>query len=269
MVFSLFKKKEKSDAPAKAATMKAVQIDAYGDLSEMKYRDAPKPVPEPGEVLVRVRAAGANPFDCKVRRGILKDFYRLDMPVTLGSDFAGEIEAVGDGVPGAMRPGDRVYGLSTPMDGGTYAEYLTIDHKFARPMPQVSFEDASVMPMVGQTAWYGLVNLANVSAGQKVLVHAGAGGVGAMAIQIAKHFGAHVVTTCSTRNCDLVKELGADEIVDYTQSDFRTAIKDVDIAIDPLGGDEVNLLREGANGLFATTDSFTSFRARGHPCRSG
>lgn len=232
-----------SDSPASdntAPTMRAVQITGYGGLENLQLREIPRPRPRSGQVLVRVHAAGVNPFDCKVRAGRLAGFYPLELPATAGADFAGEVVEVSEGVT-RLKVGDRVYGLCNPLQGGCYAEFLAVDEQLARVMPSnISYEAGAALPMVGQTALYALDTLGQVKAGDNVLVHAGAGGVGAVAIQIAKHRGARVFATCSARNIEAVRALGADVVIDYTTTDFRTVAKDIDLAVDPLG-EEVNL----------------------------
>jgi NADPH:quinone reductase-like Zn-dependent oxidoreductase len=221
-------------------TMQAVQITRYGEEDGLELREVARPTPRAGQVLVRIRAAGVNPFDCKIRRGWLAGFYPLDLPATAGGDFAGEVAELGEGVTG-LTVGERVYGMINPMQGGTYAQYLAVDAALARRAPaNVDFTEVAGLPMAGQTALHALVNLGGVTSGNRVLIHAGAGGVGGMAIQIAKVAGAHVYATCSTRNVQMVRELGADEVIDYTTTDFRQVARDIDLAVDPLG-DEVNL----------------------------
>ncbi len=220
--------------------MKAVQIQNYGGLDALEVRDVPTPTPGPGQALIRIRAAGVNPFDVKIRSGWLAAFYPLTLPHTLGCDYAGEVVEVGEGVT-TLAPGQKVFGLVTPMQGGTYAEYLAVDAGLVRPMPAVlSFEDAAALPMVGQTALFALTTLGGLQPGQTVFVHAGSGGVGGAAIQIAKALGARVAATTSTANVEAVKALGADQVIDYKTTDFRTVLKDVDLAIDTVGG-EANL----------------------------
>lgn len=230
--------------------MKAVQIQDYGDAGALVLTDVAMPVVGPGQVLVRVAAASVNPFDIKVRAGWLRGFFPLPMPHTLGTDFAGQVVEVGSDVDG-LRRGQRVFGMLTPMHGGTYAEYLAVDAGMVRPSPTTLTDiDAAALPLVAVTALLSVVELAQVRQGQTVLVHGAGGGVGGAAVMIAKSLGARVVATCGTDKVDHVRALGADEVIDYQKSDFRSLVRDVDAVIDPIGG-EVNarsyevLRREG------------------------
>ncbi|MDM0032399.1 NADP-dependent oxidoreductase [Variovorax sp. J22P271] len=218
--------------------MKAMQIHEYGDPEVLRVVEIAPPVPGPGQVLVRVRAAGVNPFDAKIRSGWLQAFFPLSLPQTMGGDFAGTVAALGEGAKG-FDEGDRVYGMLSPMHGGTYAEYLVLDANLMRHAPRtLSFEEAAGLPMAATTAYIAVAELANVQSGQRVLVHGGAGGVGAAAIQIAKQRGAHVAATCSSGKVELVRSLGADQVIDYTQTDFRVDLQErVDVVIDPIGGE--------------------------------
>jgi len=220
--------------------MKAVTMHEYGGPDVLKLEDVPKPDLRPGHVLVRVRAASVNPFDTKVRRGFLRSFFDVDMPHILGADYAGEVEAVGPGVM-ELALGDRVWGLTIAVFPGSYAEYVVLPAAIVRRMPaNLDFPAAAAVPMGGMTAWYALHTLGGLAAGQRVLVHGGAGGVGSYAVQIAKAAGAEVIATCSTANVEYVRALGADRVIDYQTQDFTALVQDADLAVDPLGG-ETNL----------------------------
>jgi NADPH:quinone reductase-like Zn-dependent oxidoreductase len=217
--------------------MQAVQIRQYGGDEVLELVECPKPSAGPGQLLVKIHAAGVNYYDVKIREGWLRQFFPLQFPHTLGNDFAGVVEEVGEGVTG-FQPGDRVFGLITVFHGGTYAEYLAVDASLVRHAPaNMPLDEAAGLPMVGLTALIALVQLGNLQRGQRVLIHAGSGAVGGAAIQLAKHMGAHVVATCSACNTDFLYTLGADEVVDYTSTDFRTIAKDIDLAVDVIGGD--------------------------------
>ncbi|MEM1103680.1 MAG: NADP-dependent oxidoreductase, partial [Pseudomonadota bacterium] len=192
------------------------------------------------EVLIDVRAAGVNPFDCKIRKGMFERIFPRPFPLVPGTDFAGVVVEKGFDVS-ELEVGDKVYGLLDPGRFGTYTE-RTVSLSYAvRRMPSnLSFEEAASIPMGAVTAWFALSNVAGVSKGRRVLVHGGAGGVGSAAIQIAKHFGAWVATTCSERNVEYCRSLGADEVVDYAATDIREALSDIDVVLDPIGG-ETNL----------------------------
>lgn len=218
-------------------TMKAVQISRYGDEDVLEYVDVPRPTPQAGQALVKINAAGLNYYDIKIREGWLQGFFPLQMPHIMGNDFAGEIVALGEGA-GRFQVGDKVYGLITVMHGGTYAEYLAVDENLIRGMPHNStYLEAASLPMPGLSGLIAMHDLANIQAGQRLLYHGGAGGVGVMSIQIAKARGAYVIATCSANNMDFVRELGADEVIDYNGVDFREVAKDIDVAVDTIGGD--------------------------------
>ncbi|MEL7977817.1 NADP-dependent oxidoreductase [Isoptericola sp. F-RaC21] len=200
-------------------------------------------VSEPGvgdhDVLVRVTAAGVNQLDEKIREGEFKAILPAKTPLTLGHDVAGTVIRVGAGVTG-FRPGDQVF--ARPRDGriGTFAERIAIDEAdLAHAPARLSPVEAASLPLVALTAWQALVVRGNVQPGQKVLVHAGAGGVGSIAIQLAKHLGAHVATTASAKNADFVRDLGADVVVDYRSQDFEAELSGYDLVLDSLGGDNL------------------------------
>jgi NADPH:quinone reductase-like Zn-dependent oxidoreductase len=219
--------------------MKAVVLRGYGGHDAYRLEEADGPAAGPGEVLVEVHAASINPFDTKIRAGYLARFFPLALPHIPGIDYAGTVAGIGSGVSG-FSVGDRVWGMADSRRPGTFAEYVAVEARLVRPMPKsLDFLQAAAVPLAGVTAWMA-VDLGGVSAGQSVLVHGGAGGVGGYAIQIAKHLGAHVASTCSTANLDYVLSLGADRAIDYTREDFAAVLKDVDVAIDPFAG-EVNL----------------------------
>lgn len=217
--------------------MKAVVIDKYGGRDELKLRDMPMPQMGDKDLLVEVHAASVNPVDWKVREGYLGETLRFDMPLILGWDMAGIVRVTGPGVVN-FKAGDKVFSRTDIRRSGTYAEYVAVDENYAALMPtNLSFVDAASIPLVGLTSWQALVDFAAVKAGQQVLVHAGAGGVGSFAIQLCKSKGAYVATTCSTANVSFVKELGADHVVDYTKSDFSLELHNYDVVFDTVGGD--------------------------------
>ncbi len=216
--------------------MKAIQIRDYGDDSVMSLNELESPQPGAGQVRVDVAAASANPFDLKVRAGWLRAFFPLPMPHTLGTDFAGTVSAVGDGVT-SVAVGDRVFGMLAPMLGGTFCEQIVVDQRLVRRSPSnLSDIEAAALPLAAVTALIAVSELAQVRPGQRVLVHGGGGGVGGAAVMLAKHFGATVVATCGGDKCDMVRDLGADEVVDYRSGDFRQTVAPVDAVIDPIGG---------------------------------
>ena len=221
-------------------TMHAAVLGGYGPPESISIAQVPVPAMAPhNEVMIEVHAAGLNPFEAKLRRGWLAGLFTLPLPHVLGCDVAGVVVAKGFDVADAeLAIGDRVYGLIDTMRSGSYAEYVTAPSYLLRRMPaNLSFEAAAAVPMAACTAWYGLVTLAGLKAGQRVLVQAGSGGVGGFAIQIAKAHGAFVATTASAANHDHVRGLGADVVVDYQTSDFRNLGKDFDIVLDVIGGE--------------------------------
>lgn len=221
-------------------TMRAALLGGYGPPEALTLGEVPVPPMAPhNEVLIEVHAAGLNPFEAKLRRGWLAGLFPLPLPHVLGCDVSGVVIAKGfDVADEELAVGDRVYGLIDVMRSGSYAEYATAPSYLVRRMPTtLSFEEAATVPMAACTAWYGLVTLAGISAGQRVLIQAGSGGVGSFAIQIAKAHGAWVATTASAANHDYVKALGADAVVDYQSADFRSLGQDFDIVLDVIGGE--------------------------------
>lgn len=217
--------------------MKAVVLTNHADTYEvLELREMERPKIGPRDVLIEVHAAGFNPFDCKLRKGWLRRFYPFPLPHVLGNDVAGVVVEKGPAVF-EFNVGDRVYGLQATMRWGAYAEYCAIDAGAVRRIPaKLSFEQAAVTPMVLETAWLGLVDYALVRPGQFVLVHGGAGGVGSMAVQLARALGATVATTCSTDAVDFVRSIGAHVVIDYKTQDFTRVLRDVDVVFDPIGG---------------------------------
>jgi NADPH:quinone reductase-like Zn-dependent oxidoreductase len=213
--------------------MKAVRFHDYGAASVLSVEHVQRPDPKAGEVLVRVHAAAVNAMDWRLRAGHLKEYMPLQLPHTPGYEFAGVVEELGEGVAG-FGTGDRVFGRGS----GTYAEYAVAPVATIAHMPQaLSFEQATTLGMSGVTAWVGLFDVAQLQPGQRVLVHGGAGGVGSLAVQLARWKGAHVSATTSTANVDHVRSLGADEVIDYTATRFEDAVRGVDVVFDAVGGD--------------------------------
>jgi len=216
--------------------MKAAAFSAYGGPEVLKIMDLETPKPGPGEVLVEVRAASVNPVDWKMRQGMLKDFFPVSFPRILGRDMAGVVAGLGEGVTG-FKPGDRVYAMNDAKRQGTLSEFMTIAPALLRLMPKnVDFVGAAALPLAFMTAWISLVKVGELKRGERILIHAAAGGVGSLAVQIAKHLGATVVATCSARNIDYVKGLGADQVIDYRATDFAEAVRDLDVVYETVGG---------------------------------
>ncbi|MFI6815905.1 NADP-dependent oxidoreductase [Nonomuraea sp. NPDC050328] len=214
-------------------TMRAIGQDGFGGPEVLKVIEVERPEPGPAEVLVRVHAAGVNPTDSWHREtGGL-----AGAVVPLGWDLSGVVEAVGPGVA-TLAPGDEVFGMPRhPLPAGTYAEYVTSPARhLVRKPARLTHEQAAALPLAALTAWQALVDVAEVRAGQRVLVHAAAGGVGHLAVQIAKARGAHVIGTARTAKHEFLRGLGADELIDYTETDFETVVEPVDVVVDAIGG---------------------------------
>ena len=215
--------------------MKALAIRRYG--APMEMMELPRPEPGPGELLVRVRAAGVNPIDHKIRDGAVKVLLPFSFPLVLGTDLAGDVEAIGPGVT-KFKLGDAVYSRVDNDHIGAFAEYALVRESAAALKPaRLDYAQAASLPLVALTAWQALVELARLRAGQNVLIHAGSGGVGTVAIQLAKHLGARVSTTAGARNHALVRSLGADVAIDYRTTRFESVVKDQDVVLDTQGGD--------------------------------
>lgn len=219
-----------------ASTMRAVVQHAFGGPEVLRVEQVPRPAPLPTEVLVQVRAAGINPVDWKTRAGKGMAGVLGEPPFTVGWDVSGVVAEVGFGVT-TLKPGDEVFGMPWfPRAAGAYAEYVTAPtRQFARKPTNISHEQAAATPLAALTAWQALVDTAHVESGQRVLIHAAAGGVGHLAVQFAKHFGAYVIGTASSGRHAWLSELGADELIDYTTTRFEHAVKDVDLVIDLVG----------------------------------
>jgi NADPH:quinone reductase-like Zn-dependent oxidoreductase len=216
--------------------MKAAQIDEYGK-DALHVAEAPKPSIRPSQALVEVAAAGVNPFDVKVRDGLVRDMAELRFPATLGGDVAGTVIAIGEEVKN-FKPGQAVYGQANALGGqGAFAEVVAVDTEQLALKPSgIDFVTAAALPLVACSAYRALVDHMNLQPGQKVLIHGGAGGIGSIAIQLAKHLGAYVATTASAPDADFVTSLGADEVIDYRARDFAAPLKDYDAAYDTIGG---------------------------------
>ncbi|MGF1480218.1 MAG: NAD(P)-dependent alcohol dehydrogenase [Cyanophyceae cyanobacterium] len=215
--------------------MKAVTINQYGLSDVLQYRDVDQPALAPNRLLVRVYASSVNPVDWKIRKGDLQLLSGYDFPLILGCDFAGVVEAVGAEVT-LFQPGDEVYGMVNPLDGGAYAEYVAAPESGTAPKPgNMSFEEAAAVPVAALTALQSLLDLGQMRPGQQVLINGASGGVGTFAVQIAKAMFAQVTAVCSSKNFDLVQSLGAEAVIDYSQQDFTQLLKEYDIIFDAVG----------------------------------
>ncbi|MCJ7513745.1 MAG: NADP-dependent oxidoreductase [Anaerolineales bacterium] len=221
------------------SVMKAVCIHAYGGIKELAYEEAPRPKPGDSEVVIRVLATTVNPFDCAVRAGYLSAFLNYTLPVILGTDASGIIEEVGPGVT-TFKRGDNVYARGGVTREGANAEYVVVPASDVAAKPRsLDHIHAAALPHVSLTAWQALIELADLTSGQTVLIHGAAGGVGHIAVQIAKWRGAKVIGTASV-NLDYLRELGVDQAIDYSTTPFETANGykgHVDVVLDTIGGD--------------------------------
>lgn len=218
-------------------TIKAVRIHAYGGPEQLVYEDTPKPEPAADELLVRVHAAAINPVDWKIRRGYLQEFIPYELPLILGWDVSGVVEAVGSAVTD-FKVGDEIYSRPDLTRNGAYAEYMVLRASEAAHKPRsLDHTHAAAVPLAVLTAWASLFDAGGLEAGQKVLIHAAAGGVGTFAVQLAKWKGAHVIGTASGRNRDFLQELGVNEFIDYTSTKFEDVARDVDVVFDTVGGE--------------------------------
>ncbi|HSW99469.1 MAG TPA: NADP-dependent oxidoreductase [Patescibacteria group bacterium] len=219
--------------------MKAAQISEYGDASVIKVTEVERPTPKDGQVVVEVYASSLNPFDSAVRSGYVQQNMPLKLPVTIGGDISGVVTEVGAGAEG-FSVGDKVYGQANVVAGnsGAFAEYAaTAAAQVAKAPSNLSFTEIASLPLVGVSALQALTQHINLRSGQKIFINGGAGGIGQVAIQMAKHIGAHIATTATGEEMDAVKALGADEIIDYKTQDFAEILSDYDAVFDTVGGE--------------------------------
>ncbi|WP_289501334.1 NADP-dependent oxidoreductase [Gloeocapsopsis sp. IPPAS B-1203] len=220
------------------ATMKAIQIHSYGGSEVLRYEDAPQPNITDDEILVQVHAASVNPVDWKIREGYMQQSLKHKMPLILGWDVSGVVVKVGSNVS-EIQVGDDIYAYTSLSRDGAYAEYIAVRaNEVAHKPKSLDYIAAASVPVVALTAYQALFDAAKLSAGQTVLIHAAAGGVGSFAVQLAKNKGAHVIGTASARNHNFLQELGVDEAIDYNQVRFEDVVYDVDVVFDTIG-DEV------------------------------
>lgn len=216
--------------------MKAYTIDRYGKADVVRSSDMPEPELRDDDVLVQIHAASVNPLDLKIRDGEFKLLLPYRMPLILGNDMAGVVVRVGAGVR-RFNVGDEVYARPDDDRIGTFAEFIAIKEASLALKPKtLTMEQAAAMPLVALTAWQALVEKGGLTKGQKVLIHAGTGGVGTVAIQLARHLGATVATTASAANAPMLKQLGADIVIDYKTDDFSLRLRDYDLVLDSQGG---------------------------------
>jgi NADPH:quinone reductase-like Zn-dependent oxidoreductase len=217
--------------------MKAIRIHSFGGPEVIQMDEVPRPEPQAGELLLRVAAAALNPVDWMIRRGMLQPMLQHTLPVTLGCDVAGTVEKLGSGADG-FKVGDSVYAFIDLLRLGAFAEFVTVKTQEAARKPETLDEvHAASVPVAVLTAWQAIFDAAGLESGQTVLVHAASGGVGSMAVQLAKWKGARVIGTASEKNAGYLIALGVDEVVDYRKTAFETALSNVDVVLDTLGGE--------------------------------
>lgn len=216
-------------------TYRAIAFDRYGAADELKVIDLPLGEPKEREVLVRIRAVGVNPLDWKIRKGEMSFIPGQNFPHLVGSDFAGEVAAVGSAVK-EVAPGDEAFGWTSAFKGGAYAEYITVDAQSLSPKPKsLSFAQASAIPTAGTAALQGLRDVGRLQRGQRVLLNGCTGGVGTFAVPLAKSFGAHVTGTCGTKAVETAREMGVDSVLDYSAVDIYTLQETFDVIFDLSG----------------------------------
>jgi len=251
--------------------MRAIRIHQYGDVETLQLDQVELPKMAADDILIEVKSAAVNPVDWKIREGYLQDFIPYQLPITLGWDVAGVVVAVGSEVSD-FHVGDEVFSRPNIARNGSYADYIAVKADEALlKSEKLDFAQAAALPLAGITAWQCLVDVAQIAAGQRVLIPAGAGGVGHLAIQIAKAKGAFVIATASTANQSLLKELGVDQAVDYTQGSLSEQVEAVDVFFDTIGGDVQasgwKLLKEGGM-LVSVTEPPSEALAKEHNVRS-
>lgn len=216
--------------------MRAFVLTRYGGAGAMEFQDVPEPQPGTGDVRIRVKAAGLNPVDCRIRDGDLRPINRLRLPIVAGCEVAGTVDAVGPG-PSRFAVGQRVYARVDKKRLGAFAEYVCVDQELVACMPaSLDFAAAAGLPLAGLTALQALRDELDVGPDTRLFIPGGAGGVGTLAVQLANHFGARVTTTASPRGEALVRRLGADRVIDYTREDFSVLLRNFDAVLDLVGG---------------------------------
>ncbi len=215
--------------------MKAIVIHDFGDAGVLQYEDVPIPEIKEDQVLIKIRAAGINPVDWKIRDGMRRNYISSPFPLILGWDASGTVEKKGKSA--GLDIGDAVYACTNVNRNGTYAEYVAAGREEIAPKPQsLDFIQAAAVPLASQTAWQGLFEEGGLRQGQRVLIHGASGGVGTFAVQFAKVAGAYVAGTASERNLELIRSLGVDEPIDYRSQDFSRLARDMDLVLDTIGG---------------------------------
>jgi len=248
--------------------MKALILKRYGGADQVVFADIPRPAIKPDEILVQIHAVGLNPIDYMIPKGTFKPILKFQLPATMGSDLAGVVVEIGSRVT-RFKVGDAVFGSTFDLGAGSLAEFAAVpEHAAALKPANLNFVQAASIPMVGLTSWQAFNERARLKPGQKVFVPAGAGGIGTFAIQLAKYLGANVGTTTSTGNVDLVRSLGADEVVDYKKQEFEGVLRGYDAVLGTIRGDglekALQIVKPGSNVVSLIGPPDAAFaRARG------
>jgi 2-desacetyl-2-hydroxyethyl bacteriochlorophyllide A dehydrogenase len=240
---------------ATEGSMHAVVINQYGAPDVLEYRSMNRPSIKPDQLLIKVQASSINPIDWKIRQGMMKFLPGQKFPMILGFDIAGEVMAVGSQIT-RFKPGDAIYAYSDQFPGGAYAEYVAVSEKVTAPKPNtLSYEQAAAVPLAATTALQALRDQGRVMAGQKVLINGASGGVGTFAVQIAKALGAEVTAVCGTQNIELVRSLGADDVIDYKQQEFTQLPTKYNLIFDAVGKQSFSDCKSvlQPNGIYVTT----------------
>ena len=240
--------------------MQAIQIQEFGDPQVLQVKEISIPAPGPGELLVRVHAAAVNPVDTSIRAGRAGGLSGASLPYVPGFDVSGTVTAIGSDVVN-FKVDDEVFAMVDLRRGGAYAEYaIVLENEAALKPTRVNHAEAAAIPLVALTAWQALFQVAKLQKDQTILIHAGAGGVGSIAVQLAKWRGAHIIATASDYNHNFLRELGVDVPVDYRTQNFEDFASDVDVVLDPIGGDtqvrSLQILKEG--GILVSIVGLTS-----------
>jgi len=247
--------------------MRAICYDEYGATDVLQLRNVDAPELSDNEVLIRVQVASLNPFDWKLRNGMLREFFEPDFPITPGRDGCGEIvEIRTNGIELPLSKGQRVSFISSGLQRGSMAEFVAVKGagNVVPAAENLSIEESAAIPLVGLSAWNALVDAAQIEAGMRVLIHGGSGGVGSVAIQIAHHFGADIYATCNSANVDRVQKLGA-HAIPYDKEDFKDSVSDCDVVLDTIGGqvheDSYKVLKKGGRLVYLLSRPFKDLSA--------
>lgn len=247
--------------------MRALYYEEYGDADVLKHGETRNPEISDDEVLIRVRAASLNPFDWKLRNGMLRDFFEIDFPITPGRDGCGEIVELGKNVGGMrLEQGQLVSFILSELQHGSMAEFVGVsgNDNVVPAADNLSIQGSAAIPLAGLSAWNAMVDTAQTQAGMRVLIHGGSGGVGSVAIQIAHHFGADIYATCHSANVERVEKLGA-HAIPYDLEDFTSAVSDCDVVLDTVGGqvheDSYKVLKKGGRLVYLLARPFNDLSA--------